>query len=282
MPPDDDLFPSEGEPNDPGQLPEGTSPEEPKEGLTQRDLEQFARQFVEPNTAQMQRISDNQTALAESIQAIATRVGMGGDQPQDNQDVDVSEFLSDPTSHISQIAKSEAAEAVREQVAPLLGQLVQQTYQETVANQERTIDGEFGKGAWAEHFWPDLKPIFDRTQKEAPSQLGNTEAIQRAVDTIKGAKFSALADARVGAAKSQEEAKQAEIEGLREIVQSNMTGGITRASGKMSLSPEMKAYVEAEFRATGEKPNEKDFLASVNSGSTLKEWQEAQKASKKE
>ena len=282
MPPDDNLFPSEGDPNRPDQLPEGTTPDSADSGINKEELAGLIQQFVEPNTAQMQRITDTQAALSESIQAIAARIGMGEGQQAPAGEVDVSEFLADPASHINEIAKAQAAEAVRESVAPLLGQIVQQTYNTTVQTQERAIDAEFGQGTWKTHFWPELEPIFDRTQKEAPSQLGNTEAIQRAVDTVKGAKFSILADARVGAVKSQEEAKQAELESLQEIVRSNMTGGIGRGAGKAPLSQEMKDYIETELRATGEKPDEAQFLASYNSGSTLKDWQAAQKGLKKE
>ncbi len=283
MPPDDDLFSSEGEPQNSDTTPQGTSAATPPPGVTQEDLERFAQQFVEPNTAQMAQITQNQTDLTAAVKAISDRIGMSGEPPNGaNPEVDVSDFLTNPTQHIEDISKGVVSNEVREQVAPLLAQLVQQTYNQNLQHQETTVDTEFGKGAWKEHFWPELKPIFDRTQKEAPSQLGNTEAMQRAVDAVKGAKFGALAEAREGALKSTAERLEAEKNDLREYVTSNLTGGISRQQGKAVLTDEMKDYIEREYRATGVKPDEAGFLASVQSGTTLADWEEAQAAGKKE
>lgn len=287
--PDDDLFSTtEGEPNSDDTTPQGTSgaggtpPNSGSPALSHDDLAKLVEQFVQPNTDQMERITQNQRDLGEAIKNISERIGLGGNgEARADDGVDVSEFLSDPSSHIAAIAKGVADAQVRESVGPLLAQMVQQTYDSTLKTQEAAVDAEFGSGAWKTHFWPELKPIFDRTQKEAPSQLGNTEAITRAVNTVKGAKFETLAQARQDALKSRQEQSDAERNDLLEIVQSNLTGGIARASGKAVLSEEMKDYIEREFRATGEKTDESSFLASLNSGSTFEDWQAAQKAAKK-
>lgn len=270
MPPDDDLFSTEGEPVSTDETPAGTDAA-PSPGINKEELAGLIQQFVEPNTRQMENITQTQSELVEAVRAISDRVGMSTNGAAE-ANVDVSEFLSDPQSHIQDIATKVAAAQVREQVAPLLGQMVQQTYNDTITRQEAKVDAEFGPGAWKDHFWPELKPIFDRTQKEAPSQLGNTDAIQRAVDTVKGAKFETLAQARVTALSSKEEAKEAERADLLTIVQSNLTGGISRPSGKAVLTEDMRDYIDREFRATGEKVDEKDFLKSVNTGSTLSDW----------
>jgi hypothetical protein len=286
MPPDDDLFSGEGEPVSSDTTPQGTSTDTvnapaPPPGVTQEELAGLIQQFVEPNTQQMASITQTQSDLTAAVQAIAERVGLGATPQTGGGEVDVSDFLSDPQTHIANISKESASEAVREQVAPLLAQLVQQTYNTTLSTQEAAVNSEFGPDAWKDHFWPELKPIFDRTQKEAPSQLGNTEAIQRAIDTVKGAKFETLADARVKALQSRNDQTEADKESMLELVKSNLTGGISRGSSKAVLSEGMKDYIEREFRATGEKPDEKSFQASLNSGTTLEDWQAAQAAAKK-
>ena len=280
--PDDNLFPSEGEPNTLETLPEGTTPHV-SPPLSHADLTSIIEQFVQPNTDQMVRITRTQESLSNAIQAIADRVDLGNGNGEASRDgeIDVSDFLSDPARHIAEISRGVVGTQVREQVGPLLAQLVQQTHNSTIKAQESAVDAEFGVGAWKTHFWPELKPIFDRTQREAPSQLGNVEAIQRAVDTVKGMKFEPLAKARESALKSGVERGEAEQNALLEIVRSNLTGGITRASGKAVLTEDMKEYIEREFRATGVKPDESSFMASVSSGSTLSDWQEAQDAIKK-
>lgn len=282
MVPDDDLFPAaEGEPAEgepAGRSTGGTAP------LSKNDVLTIIKDFVEPSNAQMARITQTQGQLTEALQTLQqnlSQLGIGrqgnGRDDDDDAGVDVSDFLTNPQEHIQRIASQIADQRVAEQVAPLLSQMVSQTHQDAVAGHRQAIDREFGKGAWEQEFYPELKPIFDRTQREAPSQLGNREAISRAVDAIKGAKFDKLTQLRQSAIEAQQKAAEEERSSTLEFVRSNLSGGITRSTHGGQLSQEMKDYIEAEFRGTGQRPNEKEFMASLNSGSTLADWQAAQK-----
>jgi hypothetical protein len=234
----------------------------------------------------MARITETQQALVQTIEEIQSRfdqLGLGGNRGGENEGdgVDPTDFITNPQPHVERIATSAAEGIVRESIAPLLSQMVAQNHSNVVESQRSRIDSEFGEGAWESHFAPELNPMFDRVRKDNPSQLGNADAIQRAVDAVKGAKFETLVEARNASATAREQSEEAKREEMLEIVRSNLTGGISRGGGKSVLTNEMKDFMEKEFRATGVKPDENAFLAAATSGSTLEDWQAAQAALKK-
>jgi hypothetical protein len=289
---DDDLFPGvEGEP---AASREGEPATSPQGALTKNDVLSIIKDFVEPSNAQMSRITNTQSQLAEALSTLQenlSQFGLSGQRgngaPNGSGDddgdsaMDASDFLTNPQAHIRRIAEEIADVRVREQVGPLLSQIVSQSHKDAVDSHRAVIDREFGEGAWDKEFYTELKPIFDRTKREAPSQLGNREAISRAVDAIKGAKFDRLSEMRTAARSTQAKNAERERTEVLEFVNSNLSGGITRSTPKSVLSEDMKAYIEAEFRGTGSRPDEREFLASLNSGTTLQDWQAAQKSLKK-
>lgn len=278
--PDDDLFP--GTP--PAEVvapPEGSPPNgEGETPLTHGDVTNLIEQFVTPNTERMGEITRSQGQLQEGLQAVVQtlqNLGLaGGSQNPEGGTMDTADFITDPETNTRRIADDVVDMKIREQVAPLLGQIVSQEHTNIVNSQMAVVDGKFGPGTWDKEFAPELTPIFDRTRKENPSQLGNREAITNAVRSIMGAKFDTLEGLRQSYGETKAKEAEASQKANLEFVQSNLTGGIHRTAPGSSLTEGMKEHIEREFRATGAKPNEAEFIAAANSGSTLSEWRAAQ------
>jgi len=281
--PDDDLFPTvpEGSPSPPpGSNGSAEGDDKGDAPVTGKDVAEYVEKFVTPNTEQMARITQNQTELAGTIQemrGVLERLGIsGGNDNQGGDPLDPTTFITNPEPVVKEIANTAVSEALRDQIAPILGTMVEQSHNQAVAKFRSEIDESYGDGTWQKEFAPEIDPIFERTRKEDPGQLGNEEAIRRTVNSIKGMKFDSLSDA-----KAQTDADRAKaVEDRRaeslDFVTSNLSGGIGLPKGKSTLTEEAKEYLDREFRATGSKPADADFLTSLNSGSTYKEWKEAQ------
>lgn len=279
MPPEDDLFAE----TTTVETPAGNGADKTAEGaegdkpLTTKDLAEFAEQFVTPNTAQMNRISETLRSTTETLtqmQGAMQRLGLGSEQSEG--EFDAASFITDPKPMVESITASAIAKALKDQVAPVMGQMIEQNHNSVVAEQKADVDRVFGAGTWDKEFAPELDPIFENARKDNPSSLGSKVAISKAVDSIKGMKFDNLVEARKTVDQTREETKEAREAKMIEVVTSNLPGGIVRKTGASTLPEEAKQYLEAEFKATGQKPDEGSFLASLKSGSTLTEWRAAQ------
>jgi hypothetical protein len=281
VPPDDDLFPAVEGTAAPATPGNGAAPTtEGDKPLSAKDVADLVKQFVEPNTEQMGRITRNQTDLAQNLnemRGVLERLGITGDRSERSDDVfDPSTLLTDPNA-VSRIVQAEIGRALKEQVAPILSQQITTVHRDTVARLKGDIDSTYGEGVWAKEFAPELDPIFERTRRDAPDRLGDVDAIEKAVNAVKGMKFDTLTEAKGKA----DEAKAASIEARRkegmEYVTSNLSGGIGVPTTKSTLPQEGKDYLDRIMRATGTRPDEAEFLRSLNSGSTLADWQAAHK-----
>jgi hypothetical protein len=211
------------------------------------------------------------------MRGVLERLGITGDRSERSDDVfDPSTLLTDPNA-VSRIVQAEIGRALKEQVAPILSQQITTVHRDTVARLKGDIDSTYGEGVWAKEFAPELDPIFERTRRDAPDRLGDVDAIEKAVNAVKGMKFDTLTEAKGKA----DEAKAASIEARRkegmEYVTSNLSGGIGVPTTKSTLPQEGKDYLDRIMRATGTRPDEAEFLRSLNSGSTLADWQAAHK-----
>ena len=89
-------------------------------------------------------------------------------------------FISDPKPTIEAIAAKAVSNALRDQVAPVMGQMIEQNHNSVVAEQKGEVDRVFGAGTWDREFAPELDPIFEGARKDNPSSLGSKTAITKA------------------------------------------------------------------------------------------------------
>jgi len=274
MPPDDDLFPADDTPAE----GEPAATAKPAASLTHDDVAGYTQQLETMGQTQAE-LQQNQAVIAQALQGVnqtLARLGLNPDGTNDGSgEFDAAAFLSDPEASVREVAARVADERLREQAGPLLGQLVEQTHQAVMAQEKASISGEFGAEAWDKVFAPAMDPILQRTRQSAPSQLGNTEAIRRAINSIKGEQFAALSDMRKTAKENADsQAEEAQRRTL-ELVKSNLTHPIQRTSNVQSVTPEMKAHLDAEERQTGVRPDEKAILRSLSTGPTLSDYLKA-------
>ena len=252
--------------------------------LTHDDVAGIVEKYIGPNIQQLQSMTRTQQQLSEGLTAVSetlSRLGLNGLGNGEDPTVDVSEFLTNPEAAIRAISERIADERVQSQVAPLLSQLVNQSHTTIVSEQKAEVDQQFGIGTWDREFATELNPMFDRVRKDSPSQLGNRDAITKAVQAVKGAKFDTLVEARQGAHTRAAEAEKEEQSRALEFVRSNLSGGISRTVGGGALTEETRDFIEKQFRATGNKIDEKELSAALSSGPTLAEWKAAQQGLKK-
>ncbi|TFH58431.1 MAG: hypothetical protein E4G90_10725 [Gemmatimonadales bacterium] len=251
--------------------------------LSHEDVAGIVEKYIGPNVAQLQAMTRTQQQQSEVLTNLAATLGRLGLNNSNNegQAVDVSEFLSNPEATIRALAERITDERVQQQVAPLLSQLVNQSHTSIVNEQKTEVDRQFGGGTWDNEFAPELNPMFDRVRKDSPSQLGNRDAIIKAVQAVKGVKFDTLVTARTNTFNATAEAEKAEQTRALEFVRSNLSGGIGRTQSASALSEETKDFIEKQFRATGNRIDEKELGAALTSGATLTEWRDSQKALKK-
>lgn len=280
MVPDDDLFPvDEGTPTE-GAPSGGEAQRNGGVSLTRDEVDGFANQLahLQQNQATIQGNSAQLTQMLQNVQGTLERLGLTGEGTGgESGELDATTFLTDPESAVRRVAAEMVQQGLREQAGPLLGQLVEQAHRSTVDEEKSNIVAEFGEEAWNNVFLPTLQPIFDRTRAAAPSQLGNKEAISNAVSSIKGRNFAALVDMRNAAQESRSKTAEAEQMKAVEFVRSNLTGGIGRSTPGRSVTDEMRDHLDREQRETGVRPDEKVFLAAVNSGPTLSDFLETRK-----
>jgi hypothetical protein len=286
VPPDDDLFPvDEGSPSPPPKGGNGSAHAEGSPGgdgpLTRADMLSLVREFVDPNTEQMNRITQNQQRLSsalDEVQSALQRLGVTGSRggEESPEEWSPTSLLTNPEA-LPKAVRNEVMAVFKEQIAPILTQGIEARHTQTVSELRREIDGTYGVGTWDKEFAPELNPLFDKVRKESPSRLGDVEAIRKSVQVVKGEKFDKLVEAKAQADK----ARQAEEEEWRkdglEFVKSNLSGGIGLRRDNTTLTPEAKDFLDRIWKAKGERPDEQEFLTALNCGSTITDWEAATK-----
>jgi len=275
---DDELFPAT---DPPAPKPNGGDP--PKEPVaavvTQEALDQFESRTTEQMGQFAQVLKGVQSTQSEITDALG-RLGVGGEPTGGDDPLDPASFLTDPTGAMENVATRVMGAALKEHVAPILSMQVETAHNQAVERFQGEVDGTYGAGTWAAEFAPELDPLFEKTRKEAPSRLGDVVAIRKTVDSIKGLKFDRLVELKAKNDAARTEAKETERLQNMEFVRSNLTGGLTRMAGESTLSDEHKEFLGKIMSQTGETINTEEFLASMNSGSSYKEWKAAQPKAK--
>ena len=277
MPPEDELFPSSGESTPPAPKPNGEPPPVPTPSVV---TEEQLAEVLRPITQQLGGMTQTQSQLTEtlrSLQDVVGRLGLTGREEQEAEDaLDPATFLADPAGSVAKIARQVMDSGLKEQVAPILSMGVEAIHNQAMEGMRNEIDSQWGSGTFEKEFLPELQPLIDRARRDAPSQLGDTGALRRTVDAVKGMKFERLVQLKKEHEEKQAAQREEERLDMQKFVTSNLPAGLVRTEKGGGLNEEGKAFLERIYRATGEQVNEKSFLASLNSGSTYEEWKAAQ------
>ena len=235
--PDDPILDSSATPQE-TPAPEPSAPAAAPAGVSPEDFS-----VLQQGQAQL---AQNLEQLTGALQAMAQRDSSPPQPPASAEDF-ASRFYTEPEDTIKEVFRRESQSVV--------GPMADLASSMLLENQEQRLDHEFGPGTWKEVFHPQLQPVFDHLKKSDPGQLLNRQAIENAISTIKGQRFSELAERRTNyttaSRKASEEATEAERAKILGRV-GNLGGGLRPdGSGPPALTEDHKAILAEMSKADG-------------------------------
>jgi hypothetical protein len=242
--------------------PEGSKTEDLAERLGA--IEQ-ALQSGNQTPAEIQALQNAVHALAGQIQAIQATNAAGRAEPQ-TPGADLDELAKDPRGMI----RKEAGAAVMKGLQALVPHLKSQAEQMRdilLTEHVQTIDTEFGKGAFAELFAPEIKPILDKMPLEM-------QASREHVDAVMSAVFGQVMRNQEKFGKLQE--RKAETVKAAQASPGMMSGARARGKGP-SISVEEREFLSRLARS-GIEMDPKEYVAAREAGRSEADWPRAKAA----
>jgi hypothetical protein len=251
MPPNDDVF-TEPAPAAPA-APPAPPPAYVTAGEFKEAMGSFAAELREAITASVPQPAPVKPASADDWQA---------------------EFFQSPRDTI----RKEINDGTSQTVA-----LFARSQAETMLEMEREkYDSEWGPGAWDLIVAKPLQGAVEDSLRNNPLQLVSKDAIKNSIATLTGRagnvdKLIANREAHRSKTATEREAEEtARMERFKKELP-GLTGGVrlTVAGNPDALDDTGKEFIKHYFTKTGENLNERELLASLNSGSSYDEWKAA-------
>lgn len=176
-------------------------------------------------------------------------------------------------------------------LGPVLQNIVTGGHGAFVDIEAQLVDGQFGEGAWQEHFQKPLTKIWDAYRANNPVALSDRATIQREVNGLKGQLFDQLVEFKQKSAETRAAAANENLKSLTDgvvgavVERTNLTGGIRRMDPGEPTAAEIdrvKPYLAERISAIGGEESPKEFLKRTDYGNTLEDYRKKQAELKKE
>jgi hypothetical protein len=239
---DDALFDPEATPtNDP--KPDGTPAPAPDVGKAVNDALAPFQQTIQNLAEQVQALSQ-----AKETQPDNQPNGLdGGD--------DATRLLTDPNKVIDE----RVAEAIKSRVDPAVRVILGDRGTDLLEAHRTEIDENFGEGAWDELVKPELEGAIKDLPAEVQASKGHMRIL---VNAIKGAKLDEF--------RERLDKRDKEDTSVRRGAPPRMLGEGRPRPREPELAADLKEIMADWERATGEKPNPKDW--EEGKGNTEDDW----------
>ena len=176
------------------------------------------------------------------------------------------QFYADPDAYIRQLA----TESHREVLGPHLANQALQTRDAMLAQARVGVDGEYGDGAWDEHFSKDVLGTLTNLPLEMQSSRQHVEA---AISAVLGRQYLMPENAKKLEAKRSKNAK------AREEAMNMLPGGRGRPGRPDQLDDRERGFLDSLERS-GIPMTEADYkMAKGMSGKSIDDWTAAKAAS---
>jgi hypothetical protein len=262
MPPDDEIFPKAGgdtQESDTQQAQQATPPA----GASREEVSALIDEKLGP----IQKSTEQLNQFLAGLQEQNSTQQAAAAEPANSEDW-ATKFYNSPQDTVQNEIQSVTEPTVR-QVASTMGQLL-------LDKQKESVSSEFGPEAWDTYFDGPLSTAVANAVKEYPGSLMNPTAVENAVKTIKGDKFSELTALRAKIAEAKPNGPDEEtVEQVANRVV-EMTGGIRRtpnSSQEKLDDAESQEFLNAHFKETGTKIDTSRLAKLMNSGNSIEDWQ---------
>jgi len=242
----------------------------PAAGTVTLTTEQWESMKQEQADLKANLLSVNQK-LEDTTRMLSNSTKPAPATPQDpssmSSDDAIKLFAADPSKFTTMVADGRISKAIAEQLGPLLTPIIQTTHQSILQSKRAAFDTRFGVGKFDEIILPDLQRDLDQLSKSNSNSLGDQATMEALVDRIQGQKRTELNQAEQALTTSRDEATKADVARVVSALPPSMQP--KPAGGIKELPEEAKTMLDEIERATGERPDEKRFIAVHNAGPGL-------------
>lgn len=199
--------------------------------------------------------------------------------PEPTGDEYLDRLARQPRETITETASEAARRVAREDVGPMLNQVLDTAGRIVLNEKAQQIDQQFGTGVFQEEFTPILDKNLAELRKINPRATADPEAIQALVDRIKGQKLDVLIARREAHGKTMAEQRE---RGIKEIVSAIPSGGgrFQARSPRGGELPEGYDQFAREIEASTGEPMDKELFAKLHgAGNTIDDFLRVTKSS---
>lgn len=227
---------------------------------------------LEQTRMALESASSQAANAAQTVQAASAppRAPAPGEMTADEA---LKELANDPAGFASKVADGRIATAIADQFAPVLRPLLETTHANIINEHRAIFDSNIGVGKFDEIIMPQLQRDMDNLNRTNPAALGSKDTIRALVDRLQGQNREAINKAEGDVtdlrAKGDEDLVARVVQQLPPSMRPRQTG--TQAK----LDQDGELFFEEIAKATGEKPDEKTFLALHGAGSGLQDYIDA-------
>jgi hypothetical protein len=216
-------------------------------------------------------LAEKLAAVADKVEALATpEPDPEPEPPKPDADAMVQKLLENPSETISDIVKSEVADYIKVNVAPVVGRSMESRRDEFLEHRlQPELDSQFGAGFYEDHIKERLAGPQGILSKYTVDQQENPQVIWAAVRGLIGTDF--MGDERATLLDRLKKVETKEREALE------APGGLP-VGGSRPTPARVSPDIEDSLRRINEQGlnySKEDFLADVARGSDWDSWKDA-------